>query len=123
MSTTLDEQRLFDEHCLEVELESINRSSTERTVPGLDGVLSIDLGQRSRKIKQAGTLHAKSHTEMEQRIEAISAYLDGETHVLVTKDGRKLESLRMDAFRVSKERTGGGSLFCDYEIVYTQLSV
>jgi len=123
MSTTLDGQRLFDEHCLGVEPESINRSSTERTVPGLDGVLSIDLGRRSRKIKQTGTLHAKSHTEMEQRIEAISAYLDGKIHILVTKDGRKLENLRMDSFRVSKERTGGGSLFCDYEIVYTQLSV
>ena len=53
MKTTLDEQTLFDEQKLEIEVGSFNRDSIEKTVPGLDGALSIDLGRRSRKIKQA----------------------------------------------------------------------
>ena len=45
MSGTLDGQDLFEEYQLNIEQGSICRDSTERTVAGLDGVLSIDLGQ------------------------------------------------------------------------------
>ncbi len=121
MSVTLDGQNLFDEHQLEIEQDSLNRDSIERAVAGLDGVLSVDMGGRARKIRQRGTLRAQSRTQMNDRINVISAYMDGNTHTLVSNEGEKIDNLRMDSFKVSKEQTGGSGIVADYEIVYTQL--
>ena len=121
MRITLDGQDLFDEQQLEIESGSISRVSIERAVAGLDGVLSIDMGGRGRKIKQKGLLQAKSRTQMNKRINAISAYIDGNTHTLTRSDGEELNNLRMDSFKVSKERASGRGIVVDYEIVYTQL--
>jgi len=123
MSAALDGQSLFDEQQLEIELGSISRDSIERAVPGLDGMLSVDMGRRSRKIKQKGVLRAKSRSQMDERISAISAYMDGDTHTLATGSGEEFDNLRMDVFKVSKERAGGSGVAIDYEIVYTQLKV
>ncbi len=123
MGVTLDGQDLFDGPELKIEPGSLSRDSIERKVSGLDGMLSIDLGQRGRKIKQNGVLRAKSRCQMNERIRAISAYIDGDTHRLVAGDGEDFDNLRMDVFRVDKERTSGGGLCYDYEIVYTQLVV
>lgn len=123
MSTTLDGQGLFDEQQLEVEPGSVSRDLIEKTMPGLDGVLSIDLGGRGRKIKQSGVLRAKSRSQMESRISTISAYIDGGTHTLITSSGEQFNNLRMDVFKVSKKRTSGSGTAVDYEIVYTQLVV
>jgi len=123
MNATLDGQSLFDEQQLEIEPGSISRDSIERTVPGLDGVLSIDVGERGREIKQRGVLRAKSRSQMDDRISVISAYMDGDTHTLATSSGKEFDNLRMDVFKVSKERASGGGVAIDYEIVYTQLKV
>ena len=123
MSATLDGQNLFDEQDLKIERGSVSRDSMERAVSGLDGVLSIDLGGRSRRIKQRGVLRAKSRTQMDDRISVISAYIDGDTHTLVISNGEEFDNVRMDAFKVTKEKTSGSGLCCDYEIVYTQLVV
>ena len=121
MRVTLDGQNLFDEQKLEIETGSINRSSIERSVAGLDGVLSIDTGKRSRKVEQKGSLQAQSRMQMNNRINAILAFIDGKTHTLTKSDGETINNLRMDSFKVSKERTGGGGIVVDYEIIYTQL--
>ncbi len=122
MSVTIDGQSLFNEHDLEIEAGSFGRDSIERKIPGLDGVLSIDLGRRGRKIRQTGTLRAKSRTQMNKRITAISAIADGDTHTLVTDIGESLNNLRLDSFKTNKERTDGIGIVVDYEIVYTQLA-
>ena len=123
MSVALDGKSLFDEQPFEIELGGFSRDSTERTMPGLDGVLSVDLGGRGRKIKQKGVLRAKSRLQMGERFRAISAYMDGKTHKLVTSDGEEYEDLRMDVFRVCGEHATGSGIAVDYEIVYTQLKV
>ncbi|KPL25540.1 MAG: hypothetical protein AMJ75_00620 [Phycisphaerae bacterium SM1_79] len=123
MNMVLDGQSVFDEQQLEIELGSVNRSSMEKTVPGLDGVLSVDLGGRSRVIKQKGILRAKSRRQMNDRIGLISAYMDGKMHTLVTDSGEEFDNLRMDVFKAGNQRTGGSSVVVDYEIVYTQLQV
>ena len=122
MRVTLDEQMLFDEQQLEVEVGSFSRDSIEKTLPGLDGALSIDLGKRSRKIKQTGVLRTKSRAQMNDRINAISAYMDGGTHTLTTCNGEEFDNLRMDSFTVNNERTDGTGIIVDYEIIYTQLA-
>lgn len=123
MGVTLDGQNLFDEQQLEILPGSLSRDSIERSVAGLDGVLSIDLGERGRKIKQTGVLQAKSRAQMNEKISAISAYIDGDTHTLITDNGTSINNLRMDTFRVDNERTSGSGFCCDYEIIYTQLKV
>lgn len=123
MSVSLDGQELFDKHQLEIELGSISQDSVERTVAGLDGMVSIDLGKHGRKIKQKGLLRAKSRLQMDEKIGAISQYIDGDTHTLVTGSGEQFDNLRMDIFKVTEKRASGDGLAIDYEIVYTQLSV
>jgi len=123
MSVTLDGQALFDEQHLEIEPGTFSRDSIERAVPGLDGVLSIDLGGRGRQIRQTGVLRAKSRAELNDKIGAISTYMDGDTHTLEMSNGQEFCDLRMDIFKADKERTSGGGIAIDYEIVYTQLKV
>jgi len=86
MSTTLDGQAVFDRQQLEIEAGSFSRDSIERAVPGLDGVMTIDMGRRGRKIKQTGTLRAKSRVHMSDRIAAISDYMDGSIHTICRYD-------------------------------------
>ena len=121
MKVTLDGHNLFDEQRLEIELGSFNRGSVERAVAGLDGVLSVDVGGRGRKIKQKGSLRANSRTQMNNKINAVSSYMDGSTHILLTSDGDNYDNLRIDSFKVSKERASSSGIVVDYEIVYTQL--
>jgi hypothetical protein len=121
MQVTLDGQRLFDEQRLEIRTGSFGRDSMEKAVPGLDGVLSIDLGRRERQITQTGTLRAQSRTQMDGRISAISAHMDGNTHTLVTGN-REFDNLRMDSFKIISEHADGIGISVDYEIVYTQLA-
>lgn len=121
MSTTLDGQALFDEQDLQIACDSIQRASIERSACGLDGMLSIDLGQRTRKIQQSGMLRAASAAGMNARANAINAFLDGQTHTLATADGREYANLRMDTFKQSEAEVAGFGLAVKYEIVYTQL--
>jgi len=121
MKVTLDTQMLFNEQALEISAGSFSRDSIERTVPGLDGVLSIDLGRRGRKIKQNGTLRAKSRAQLDERISKIAVFMDGDTHTLTTGSGREFANLRMDSFKAGTEHADGTGITVDYEIVYTQL--
>ncbi|MBN2315454.1 MAG: hypothetical protein JXM79_16105 [Sedimentisphaerales bacterium] len=121
MQVTLDGQRLFDEQSFEIRTGSISRASMKRTVPGLDGVLSIDLGKRNRQITQSGTLRAKSRLQMDSRISTISGHMDGNTHALIAGN-QEFENLRMDSFKILSEHKDGAGTRIDYEIVYTQLA-
>jgi len=123
MGTSLDGQVLFDEQQVEIEPGSFTRASIEQTVPGLDGILSIDMGNRGRKIKQMGVLRAGSRTQLNQKLGAILAFMDGNTHTLVIGSGEEFDDLRMDSFKIDNERAGGSGVVVDYEIVYTQLKV
>jgi hypothetical protein len=120
---SLDGQNLFDEQEPKIEPGSAIRDSVERTMPGLDGVLSIDMGVRGRTIKQTGVLRAKSRSQMDGKIGAISSYMDGDTHTLSTRGGKRFDNLRMDVFRITEEKISGEGICCDYEIVYRQLMV
>lgn len=121
MSVALDGQAIFDEQGLTITVGSPSRASVERAFAGLDGMLSIDLGARSRQVRQTGALHAPSRTAMSARTDAIAAFIDGQAHTLVTADGRVFANLRMDSFKRVAEYPGGPGVVVDYEIAYTQL--
>jgi len=122
MRVSLDGQELFDEP-VTIEAESAQRESIERSSAGLDGVVSIDLGGRGRKVRQKGEIRARSKTELNSRVEAISALMDGDTHTLVGSQGETFENLRIDSVSVKNERISGSGVVADYEIIYTQLMV
>jgi hypothetical protein len=121
VSTTLDGQKLFDEQDIRIETGSYRRERIERGSPMLDGVISIDLGRRSRTIKQIGSLRAKSRTSLNERVLAISNFMDGNTHILVI-ECVIYKNLRMDSFVITGERADGTGIAVDYEIIYSQLS-
>lgn len=121
MNTALDGQSLFDEQGLRIKLGSLSRDSIERTIPGLDGVLSIDMGGRSRKVRQTGVLRAQNRLQMDERVGLICSFIDGNTHKLVTNRGEEFDDLRMDVFKVNSEHVNGSGVSCYYEIIYTQL--
>jgi hypothetical protein len=123
MRTTLDGKILFDEHRLAIEIEGVERAKVERAVPGLDGIVSINLGERGRKIRQKGWLRAASQLELERRISQITAFMDGDGHTLKTNKGQEYENLRMDSFRTTGNFASGCDVGVYYQIEYRQLKV
>lgn len=121
MRVTLDQQPLFDEQGLQLEVASPGRASIERAICGLDGILSIDLGERARQIRLKGIMRAPSRSAMLTRTAAITAFIDGSTHTLRTDDGREYSSVRMDAFRQMRECLAGAGIMVECEILFTQL--
>ncbi len=121
MNVTLDGNALFDGQRLQMEIGGYSRAHIERAVCSLDGVLSIDLGERSREIRQRGTLRAPSRAAMQARMDSISAFMDGDTHTLKTADGQEYHNIRMDGFRQIDECATGAGIVIEYEIAYTQL--
>jgi hypothetical protein len=121
VTTTLDGKALFDERELIVAVGPVERASIERGVPGLDGLASIDLGRRGRKVRQRGTLRATNQARADARIAVIEAFLHGAPHTLRLSDGRRYDDLRMDAFVQRDRRVEGTGVVVEYEITYTQL--
>lgn len=123
MRVTLDGYEIFSGVDFKIEVGTLRRDHIEKSVCGLDGVVSIDLGNRGRVIRQKGILNAVSHKDMKRKIEAINVFIDGFSHSLVTDRGEVFDNLRMDSFKVCGERVSGCEVCCDYEIVYNQLVV
>jgi hypothetical protein len=119
----LDGINLFGEGDSQIEVGSFSRESIERSVAGLDGVISIDLGERGRKIRQKGEIRARSKVDLDSKAGAISAFIDGDTHTLVGSQGERFENVRVDSVSVKNERESGSGVVGDYEVVYTQLMV
>ena len=119
MKATLDGIIVLQEQHLKV--GSWRREAVERAVAGLDGVLSIDLGMRSRVLVQKGTLRAVSAEGLSGKIDAVSALMDGGLHTLVKQDGEQFDNLRMDAFEVDGKNHSGTGTECGFEIRYTQV--
>jgi hypothetical protein len=119
----LDGVNLFGEGESQIKVGSFVRESIERSMVGLDGLVSIDLGERGRKIRQKGELRARSTEELNKKVEAIQAFMDGNAHTLAGLQGQVFENIRIDSISVKNERASGAGVVADYEIVYMQLMV
>jgi len=119
MQAKLDGTVEFEQQQLKV--ESWQRETIERAASGVDGVLSIDLGKRSRKIVQKGVLRAESDEALRSRIDTVSALTDGGTHTLQTAEGQQFDNLRIDAFEMGQKDYSGRGACQEIEIKYTQL--
>lgn len=100
---------------------SWQRESTDRGFAGLDGLMSVDLGKRGRKLKQCGFLAASSVAAIMALIETVSGYIDGQSYTLVDQHGVVYSNVRMDSFRLLSPIAVGNQSQCEYEIIYTQL--
>ncbi len=119
----LDGVRLFGESEEEIEVGSLSRECIERAIGGLDGVMSIDLGGRGRKIRQKGEIRARSRAELNSKVEEMSSFIDGDVHTLTTSQGEVFENVRVDSVNVKNVRVSGGGVVADYEVIYRQLTV
>ena len=118
MKAILDGQIIFEDRELTIQPGSWKRDLLERTIAGLDGVLSIDLGLRCRKIKQKGILRAVSKSALNEKISEINAYMDGGSYTLAVAGGEEFENLRLDCVEVGEKKFSGGTICCWYEIVW-----
>ena len=100
---------------------SWRRESTDRGFAGLDGVMSVDLGLRERKLQQRGFLSAASVAALMQLIENVSSYINGQCYELVDQHGVTYANTRMDSFKLLSPMAVGNQSQCEYEIAYTQL--
>lgn len=119
MRAKLDGKTEFEQ--TELAVGSWRRDSIERSAAGVDGVVSVDLGKRTRKIVQSGLVRAGSDEGLKSKIDAVSALMDGGTHVLETAVGERFDNLRIDAFEMGQKDYSGRGACQEIEIKYTQL--
>lgn len=98
---------------------SWNREAVEKSAAGLDGVVSVDLGERKRKITVSGLVEAQSKATLIAKTALLEAMLDGCMHML--EADAVYENLRVDSFAVVKEEVSGRGVGCEFEMVLSQL--
>jgi len=118
-----DNQKLFGEGGLTLIPLSWRREILERGFAGLDGVVHIDLGRRERKLKQRGYLSSGSVGTLQLMIDKINNYINGQLYDLVDLYGNLIRNVRMDLFTMTGPIKTGNHAGCEYEIIYTQLSL
>jgi hypothetical protein len=118
MKVVLDGVVEFEQE--ELRVGSWRRDVIERAAAGVDGVVSIDAGRRTREIVQKGVMRAASDEALRSRIDSISALMDGGTHTLKTAEGQEFDNLRIDAFEVGQKDYSGRGASCGFEIRYVQ---
>ncbi len=96
------------------------RQQVEYATAGLDGVVSLDLGRRSRQIRQTGRLTAETLGKLHEMIDTIESYANGQTYELIDQDGRRYRNVRLDMFRQKEPVQRAAFFSCEYEILYTQ---
>lgn len=87
-----------------------------------DKKVCFKIARRGRKIKQTGTLRAKSRQLLEEKLSGIKDYMDGYPYTLVTDDGSQFQNARIDAFKWRYKLPDRRGFALEYEIVYTLLS-
>ena len=117
----LDGKNIFGHGDHTLQVGSWGRETMERRFAGVDGMVSVDLGRRGRKLKQRGWLTAASKAALQKRCEEISAYIDGQAYELVDTNGTVYAKVRMDSFGLLTQVCTASPVRCEYEVTYTQL--
>ena len=121
MAAILDSTIKFEQ--LSLEVGSRARDSIERSIAGVDGALSIDLGMRERKIVVKGLLRAVSVELLFARENSIAELIDGNVHTLESAGGVEFKNLRIDSFEVTRQDYSGPGVCSEFTIQATQLRV
>ena len=119
MKALLDSTLEFEEKRFEV--KSWERSLVERSVCGLDGVVKVDLGRRSRKVIQDGTIRADNEDAIAGKVGCFAALVDGAEHTLMRGRSSVMVGLVVSSFAAGEVKRGGAGVWCDFEIRYVQV--
>lgn len=105
----------------ELQIDSWVRFAAERSAPGLDGVITVDYGMRSRRIIQWCIIRAASESSLQDALNAVVDLIDGKEHAVTLENGAYYGCLRVDSVSSEKNRQSGAGVSCKIEIIYTQL--
>jgi hypothetical protein len=97
------------------------RATQRRGFAGVRGERVLDLGLRSRTIRQTGRLTAETAGEVAALIDAIEAAADGAAHELIDNHGRSFPRAILERFEPITPLLRGRRLHCEYEIDYREL--
>lgn len=111
----------FEIEQVDISVGSWERSSIDRSAAGVDGVVSVDLGLRSREIVQRGLIWAFTSEQLLSKFDNARMLMDGGIHTLVVSDGRVFSRLRVDSVEQGRKAFSGRGVSCEIEIRYTQL--
>ncbi len=106
---------------LDIETGSFQRQSIQRSAAGMDGVISIDMGGRARKIRHKIRVRESAAERLAEAVRALAGLHDGAVHTLETDDGQTYENLLITSVRFSRPRHGGTALETEGQIEYLQL--
>lgn len=119
--TTYDGLSLFSSGPSELRTGRLQRRTDRRSLAGQNGQLAIDLGRDSRTIEQTGRLQADTLADLQSQIDAIEARVDGQVRLLVAPSGASHACL-IEEFELTGPPTRGRGFWCEYRIVYRELT-
>ena len=97
------------------------RSMQRRGFAGVNGEIVLDLGLRSRQIKQTGRLQADTADDLHEILDDINALGDGAEHVLIDNHGQSHQHVILERFGTTTGLQHSRGFYCDYEAEYRQL--
>jgi len=119
--SSLDTQDLFGSGPCSFVPGSWERQIDWRGFAGLDGLVGIDMGLRSRRIVQQGRLQADTIQLLHQQISTIESMLDGKIHSLVDNRDQSYPRVVLEHFEQTSPIQTGRGFWCEYVIHYLQL--
>ena len=119
MWTKIDETIKLEHE--ELQIDSWSREAAERSAPGLDGVITVDHGMRSRRIIQRCIIRAVSESSLQELLNNVIGLIDGKEHIVTLENGVCYEYLRVDGVSSEKTKPSGVGVSCMVKIIYTQL--
>lgn len=120
-AATLDGQELFSSGPGELICESWPRETIRRGFSGLGGEILLDMGRRSRRLKQHGVLRADTQELLQLQICVIEEMNDGLQHMMIDADGIIYQKVILEKFEKLTAVQKANVCSCEYEIIYRQL--
>ncbi len=117
----LDGENLFDSGPHTILPGSWRRATDRRAFAGLGGEIIIDMGLRSRLIRQQGRLQGESAQALIATISQIEARMDGLLHTLSDDYDTVYYPVVVEMFRPSAPIRHGRGFWCNYHMRYRQL--
>ncbi|MHC4981548.1 MAG: hypothetical protein ACYTF6_00055 [Planctomycetota bacterium] len=119
--SSLDGQDLFGSGPHSIRPETWSRAVQYRGFAGINGLLTLDMGLRSRRINQTGRLQAATTSAIHAIVSEIEAKLDGGIHTLTDDLGFTYPTVLVERFEQSTPVRRSQGFWCDYKISYRQL--
>lgn len=119
--SSLDGQAVFDSGPHNITPGGWQRSIQRRGFAGVDGEAILDMGMRSRTIRQDGRLQAAAADDLDTLITNIETFVDGQLHALIDNHSQTFSRILIEQFETSTPIRKGRNYWCEYTVLYRQL--